>query len=293
MIVPPKLHRTWHTPCVDNLNSLEWPYWFSVACFGVRIGVRANNPDLLEKLRSLLPADAKQYEGKVVDHYFSAVLGGRVDGSRVRKFHLLYGNHVRLSRGHDLDQVLEAFEPACRQVVASLAPRRVFVHAGVVGWKHHAIVLPGMSFTGKTTLVAELVRAGASYFSDEFAVLDEVGRVHPFRKPLSLRDSVTARQVDTPVETLGGKTARRPLPVGLVVMSTFRDGAHWRPKTLTPGQGALAILANTVTARHAPDRSISSIREVVARAPVVKSPRGDAEVVAPLILRLLERRAHC
>ena len=145
--------------------------------------------------------------------------------------------------------------------------------------------------SGKTTLVAELVRAGASYLSDEYAVLDGKGRVHPFRKPLSLRATPTAKQVDTPVEALGGKAATRSLPVGLVVMSTYKEGAHWRPRTLTPGKGALAMFANTISAWNAPVRSMDSIREVVANAPVVKSSRDDAAEVAPLILRLLERRS--
>jgi hypothetical protein len=167
LLDPPKLHRAWHTPCFDNLNNLEWPYGFAATCFGVRIGVRANNPDLLDRLRRLLPVDAKPYPGEVVDHYFSAVLGGSVAGSRVRKFHLLYGNHTLLLRGREIDAITDAFEPAFRQVVASLAPRRIFVHAGVVGWKGRAILFPGKTLSGKTTMVAELVRAGASYFSDE------------------------------------------------------------------------------------------------------------------------------
>ena len=289
-IVPPKLHRNWNTPCFDNLNRLEWPYGFAVTCFGVRIGVRANNPDLLAKFRSLLPVDATPYHGRVVDHYFSGILGGSVEGSRIRKLHLLYANHELQSRGREFDGVFQAFEPAFRQVVASLAPRRIFVHAGVVGWKGHAILVPGKTLSGKTTLIAELVRAGASYFSDEYAVLDSVGRVHPFRKPLSLRASPTAKQVETPVEALGGNPARHPLPVGLVVISTYKEGARWRPRTLTPGQGALAMLAHTITARHAPERAMTSVREVIVNAPVVKSSRGDATQVTPLILQLLERR---
>ena len=84
--------------------------------------------------------------------------------------------------------------------------------------------------------------------------------------------------------------ASRALPAGLIVLSTYKDGARWRPRTLTQGQGALAMLANTLTAMHAPDRAISTIREVVVRAPAVKSSRGEAAEVAPLILELLERR---
>ena len=75
-------------------------------------------------------------------------------------------------------------------------------------------------------------------------------------------------------------------------MSTYRDGVCWRPRTLTPGQGALARIANTITFKRAPDRAMTSKLEVALRAPVVKSNRGDAAGVAPLVLRLLERRCR-
>jgi hypothetical protein len=77
-------------------------------------------------------------------------------------------------------------ESEIRQWVAKTAKKRTFVHAGVVNWHKRAIVIPGRSRSGKTTFVAELVKAGASYLSDEFAVLDSRGRVHPFAKPLSI-----------------------------------------------------------------------------------------------------------
>jgi hypothetical protein len=50
-----------------------------------------------------------------------------------------------------------------------------------------AVILPGRSMSGKTSLVAALVKAGATYFSDEYAVLDKLGMVHPYIKTLSLR----------------------------------------------------------------------------------------------------------
>jgi predicted ATPase len=46
--------------------------------------------------------------------------------------------------------------------VATEAPRRVFVHAGVVGWKGQAILVPGRSYSGKTTLIAALMKAGGN-----------------------------------------------------------------------------------------------------------------------------------
>ncbi len=74
-----------------------------------------------------------------------------------------------------LQPVLDRISSDLMVYVANNAPDYVFVHAGVVGWRGRALVLPGTSFAGKTTLVAELVRAGAAYYSDEYAVIDELG----------------------------------------------------------------------------------------------------------------------
>ena len=83
--------------------------------------------------------------------------------------------------------VLDAFESHVQLTVAEYAPRRIFVHAGVVGWKDRAILIPGLSHSGKTTLVDQLIRAGATYYSDEYAVLDARGRVHPYPRALGMR----------------------------------------------------------------------------------------------------------
>ena len=149
----------------------------------MRIGIRTNDPDVLRQLPGLLPPGWKPAPSAVVDQLFSLRVGGRSRG-RVRHYNLLYWGAARRARSLDLDSVFESLESDMRLSVASGAKRRIFVHAGVVGWKGHAIVIPGRTFSGKSTLVAELLRAGATYYSDELAVLDARGRVHPFQKPL-------------------------------------------------------------------------------------------------------------
>jgi hypothetical protein len=62
----------------------------------------------------------------------------------------------------------------------------VVVHAGAVARHGRAILLPGRSGAGKTTLVAALLRAGFQYLSDEAAVLRPDGRIWPYAKPLSI-----------------------------------------------------------------------------------------------------------
>src|SRR5690606_4458520 len=96
----------------------------------------------------------------------------------------------------------------------------VFLHAGTVGFNGKAVIVPGNSYSGKTTLVAELVKAGCEYYSDEYAILDRDGMVHPFARDLSVRHSETDIR-DVSVESLSGREGNEPLPVGAVFLTKF------------------------------------------------------------------------
>src|SRR5207244_3989987 len=109
---------------------------------------------------------------RVVDHLYSIIFGEAKTDSKVRRLSLAYWNILRISRSRKFAEMLDAFESHLQLTVAEHARRRVFVHAGVVGWKDRAILIPGLSHSGKTTLVERLIRAGATYYSDEYAVLE-------------------------------------------------------------------------------------------------------------------------
>ena len=89
-----------------------------------------------------------------------------------------------------------------------------------------------------------------------------------------------------PVDSVGVRAGGGPLPVGLVVMSEFRTGGEWQPQRLSPGRGALALLANTVAARRIPEVALSTLHQVVTRAPIVTSERGEASSVVEPIFEL-------
>jgi hypothetical protein len=286
----PRLARKAWTPCWENLNKLEWVDGFTFESHGVQLGVRVNNPDLLPLLRKRLPPGATRSGAATVDRYFSVVLGGKPDGSRVRYFNLVYLDHARLARSSDLDVILDAFESWVRLSVGELSRTRVFVHAGVVGWKGRAILVPGKSLSGKTSLVVELVKAGATYYSDEFAVLDAQGRVHPFLLPPAVRENGSGRQRALPIEEIGGWAGSKPLLVGLVVLSQYVPGANWRPRRLSEGRAALALLSNTLSARRSPERALAVLERVISQASVLKGNRGEAQAAARAILAAVEAR---
>ena len=273
---------------MQKIDRLGWAAGISFISYGVRVGIRVNNPDLIDRLPKHLPPGSKTATSSTVERLYSIILGG--DGARpgIRRFNLLYENSARVARTMDPDELLETLESSVRLYVAETARRRIFVHAGVVGWRGCAILIPGPSFSGKTSMVAELVKAGATYYSDEYAVLDARGRVHPFPKPLSIRQNGDFKQKDFSIDELGGARGFKPLPVGLVIMSEYRSGARWRPKQLTAGQGALALLENTVPARREPERALATLQQVVVRATILKGVRGEARDIAGPILGHLE-----
>lgn len=271
-----------------KIDRLGWADGLSFTAYGVRVGVRVNDAQFMRQLQEYFPPGWKPASSLMVERLYSLILKDGETRRGVRAFNLLYGDITKLARTTNADEVLETFESDLQLHVAEAARRKVFVHAGVVGWRGRAVLIPGRSFSGKTSLVAELVRAGATYYSDEYAVLDLRGRVHPYPKPLQIREDKTARQKKYSVETFGGQAGIKPLPVGLIVVSRYQPGARWRPRTLSAGRGTLELLAHTVSARRQPETALTALQRVAARAPVLKSLRGEASHTAELILQYLD-----
>jgi hypothetical protein len=275
---------------MQKIDRLGWAAGISFEAFGVRLGLRTNHADLLTRVGPVLPPGWQRIDSPEVRLVLSL---RQADPSRrpgVRTYHLAYYDGVRVARTFDLDEAIRALENKMDLVVALLAPDRIFVHAGVVGWKGRAIVIPGLSFSGKSTLTRALVEAGATYYSDEFAVIDAQGKVHPYARPLALRTGDDGPTLRKTAEELGGQVGSEPLPVGLIVSTHFREGARWRPRVLTPGRTLLALLDHAVAARSRPAEVMPFLR-AAASAPAVglRGVRGDSHETARAILRRLEQ----
>ena len=270
---------------MEKLDRLGWADGLNVVSYGVRIGVRTNRPEVLERVAALLPPGSRPAAGPVSDRIVSVLVGGPDPGRNVRRFHLLYSDALMLARTHDLEEALGRLADHLQLYVAEAAPRRVFLHAGVVGWRGGAIVLPGVSYSGKSTLVAALVAAGATYYSDEYAVLDGRGRVHPFPRALQSRAHGGTRSIDP--EALGG-AGTDPLPVRLVAALRYSPRARWRPRRLTAGAGVLEMLAHAVPARGRPREVLATLRRVASVAPVITGGRAEAAEAAQRLLATLD-----
>src|SRR3954447_14642094 len=222
---------------MQTFNDKTAPYQLPFEAFGRHVRICTNRPELLESIEQILPPGWRR----------------RPRSSNQERLGFLHegDDHYSVYRAdaaciHDApgkDYGLYMLETTLQTHIALEAKDFVFIHAGVVADGNRAIVIPGRSFSGKTTLVHALVDAGAVYYSDEFAVLDEAGRVLPYSKRLSIRRPHEGAD-DYPVEELGGVAGVEPLAIGLVIATRFISGAEWQPRQLSRGEGALVVLEN-------------------------------------------------
>ena len=272
---------------MQKLDRLGWADGFTFDAYGVLFGVRATNASILDRLRDALPFGWQPSAESEVEWLYSFVAAGPQPNGRMRRLNIVYTDALEISRTTKLEDAVAAFERDVSLMVGERARTRVLVHAGVVAVDGRAVVLPGRTLAGKSTLVAELVRAGATYYSDEFAVIDEDGLVHPFARPLSLRPHATARGEKVRAADLGGTTGEDPVPVAAVVVTSFRENARWRPRPLTPGKCTLELLKNALSARYSPDFVLPTLARVAEGAAAYATRRGEARDAARRILDLV------
>lgn len=274
---------------MEKLDRLGWAAGQVIEAFGARIGVRTNDPHELAWLATVFPPGWNAGVGPEVETLLSVRFPQGSARPGLRRYYLLYEGPVRLVRTLDRNELLEAFASHVHRLVAASSPL-VFIHAGVVSWEGQAVVLPGRSLAGKTTLVTAFLRAGAEYYSDEYAVLEENGLVRPYPKPLGIRQGEGVIQQFRPAEELGVRVGCGPVPVAAVIMARYRAGARWRPRRLSAGQALLTLLEHCASAQRRPKVAIETAKRMIAGATLLQGMRGEAEETVPLLLRRLGKR---
>jgi hypothetical protein len=247
--------------------------------YGVRVAVGAPDRDVLNRLVALLPAGATPCDPETVDRRFTLL----TVGESVWQYETRNGRSPMFP---DLELVIPMLDGELRRYVASSAPDRVFVHAGAVAYRGRAIVIPGQTFSGKTTLVAALARAGAVYYSDEYAVLDERGLVHPYARPLSIRQPDPQPNARHTVESMGGTAGEEPVPVGMIAATRYRPEASFNPEIRSAGQGMLTLLAHATGIRERSAESMAAVRGAASSAVVIEGDRGEADAAAQVLLEI-------
>ena len=257
--------------------------------YGVRVSLASKQAELLAKAVGVAE---KALLGKLV-----FIENSEPDRSYEFAFELNGGVFYLFQNGEETNSTtsefvfFKYFNSILRVTVAENAVDRVFIHAGVVARKGKAVIFPARSFKGKSTLVAELIRLGATYYSDEYAVIGREGLVEPFPRAISLRSVIQENdEVDIAAEEFGAEVGTVPLSIGCVILTEFDQNAVWDPNKLTVGNGILETIPHTIPIRADPEMSLKILNAAFVNAIVAKSFRGDVKKDAVAILAFLDKQ---
>jgi hypothetical protein len=193
-----------------------------------------------------------------------------------------------LARCSTAQEILSELGSALDFQVAAHARSFLFVHAGVVGWRGRVLVIPGRSCSGKSSLVTALIEAGAEYWSDEYALFDAQGQVHPYPRPLRLREPAGGVRRVT-AEALGASVGTGPAPMGWVLSTSYVPGASFAPECRRPGRGLMELLGNCLVVRDRPHEVVDALALASRGATVFEGVRGEAPAAARWLLRTMNQ----
>jgi len=161
------------------------------------------------------------------------------------------------------------------------------VHAGVVLWHERALLLPGATHAGKSSLVAELLRRGATYFSDEYALIDSEGLVHPYPRPLLLRNGHPEQVPLLPGEC-NASVGEFPAPIGWILSLPYLPASTWSIATVSQSEGLLTLLRNTPHVLAESPDIVRIFQRAVAGATCYAGHRAEAADAADQIIQLID-----
>jgi hypothetical protein len=161
-------------------------------------------------------------------------------------------------RGPEIDlafyDTLIAFnELAARRAVLA---GRVVLHGGAVAVAGSGVAFVGHSGAGKSTLTAAMALAGHHFLADEVVAVDGEGVIHPFHRPVGLRqggiDALGVAMPDgpfgfsAPLRVGGRGTLGGPTPITLVILLRRSDDGPARFEPLSPPHALLQLANQTL-----------------------------------------------
>ena len=106
---------------MEKLDRLGWTAGMSFMAYGTRFGIRANDPEVLERVLPHLPLGWATDSSPTVDFLYSILVGGPGKRKGVRRYNLLYAGSGRLVRALDIAEVFTQLESHLELLTAYLA----------------------------------------------------------------------------------------------------------------------------------------------------------------------------
>lgn len=164
-------------------------------------------------------------------------------------------------------------------------PDRLHLHAGLVSTSNRGLLIGGHAGCGKSTLVAQLLRAGFGYHTDERVAVDDALTLGPLPKPLSVvagsfpvladfdptatgHGVASPRLWHVPASVIGPGSARTSPPeLAGIVLVEYRNGAALESAEMHPITVARVLLADSIDADRYGSRGPLLVTTLCASVP--------------------------
>ena len=270
----------------------------SLDLLGRRARLASADPALLDHLRMLF-IDLRTRDGQTVDWEFrvrrlSAGFALDVDG-------------VEQSHGLTLANLLQNCVVRLNSYAVS-EPSSVLLHAAGAQRSNTTIVFPAISESGKSTLLAGLIRTGFDYMSDEAISIDwDTLTANPYPKPISLDPGAFSLFADwapnygaghiatqdaqwhVPATAVSQCVIGRPGAIDLLVFPHYDPRQPTSLVQLSKGYALAELTKNTFRFNQQPRRSLDCLAEIVRRARSYRMAMNDlpsaVRAVSDLVVR--------
>ena len=177
--------------------------------------------------------------------------------------------------------------------------RGLVLHAASVMWNGRALMLPGRSGAGKTTVAASLMSQHFTYLTDELThVVDSPPRVEAFARPLRVHEPALGALEDrhqlmsralgvmtspdgvlVAPKGLGGGEPPRRVSLAAVVFPRYRAGCAFSLVPLSPARSALLLMEGLLNAQNFSDRGFDQVVQLASRLPAWEIHYGHLEQI--------------
>jgi hypothetical protein len=174
--------------------------------------------------------------------------------------------------------------------VVDEAGNRLLLHAAAAERDGRIVILAGPEGSGKSTLVAALVRSGLRYVTDEtVAVPVPAGTIVPYPKPIALHETeqcqrlVPAQAIRSDAVAKSGGTARL-----LLLLAGYEPGRAPVARSISRAEAAVALAEQAFNFRDLGPGRLDALAEVVRACSCYRLEVGDLDAGCRLVHELFE-----
>ena len=193
------------------------------------------------------------------------------------------------------------------RAIEYLGNHHLLFHAGVAAFQNRGVLFPAAGGSGKTTLVASLLRRGFQYLGDDIAVIDRTTlECLPFAGSLSLKGE--ARDLLAPLYPELATAAYRvhfrgqevtylppprrawpeqPMPIDFVILPAYLPGTPTNLAPISRVQALRGLLEQSFNARRLGGLALVKTSELVRGAECYALTFDDAQAASDLVKELV------